>query len=573
MHRAFFNRRRRYQEIEPDEILIDSANLPAFDTSRLEGRIERPVGANAFRGFFALVVLVGIIFAGALINLQVMQYAPLVARAEANRLAHSIIIADRGLITDRNGVVLASNTLHMLPVASSTVDSKENEQSAFTTRDYPLGSAGAIVVGYVSYPKADQNGYWYQEQTEGVIGIESLYNTALAGTNGLQIAETNAQGDTVSGSMVRVAEAGADIHLSLDAGIQEALYGAIANRSEESGWRGGSGVIMDIETGELLAVVSYPSFDPEVMSSGTPKESVAKFLTSDRSPFLDRAVSGLYTPGSVVKPFVASAALQERIITPDKQILSTGSISIPNPYDPTKPTIFKDWRANGWTDVRHAIAVSSDVYFYAVGGGYKDQPGLGIAAIEKYMRMFGFGKETGAPIAGEEFGTIPNPEWKANMFDGERWFLGNTYHTAIGQYGFQVTPMQLVHSIASIANGGTLVTPVIEAGKTGLHERVAVSADNLRVVREGMRLAVTEGIAQALAVPGVHAGAKTGTAEIGAHKEFTNSLVVGFFPYENPKYAFAVVMERAKAGTLQGAPSVMGEVLRFVVAERPEMTK
>jgi penicillin-binding protein 2 len=224
-------------------------------------------------------------------------------------------------------------------------------------------------------------------------------------------------------------------------------------------------------------------------------------------------------------------------------------------------------------DARHAIAVSSDVYFYEVGGGFQGQPGLGIARIEKYMRLFGFGTETGIALPGEEFGTIPNPEWKANIFDGERWFLGDTYHTAIGQYGFQVTVMQLLRGVAGIANGGTLVTPVLEAGAQGLRTNVPLAAANLEVAREGMRLCVTEGICQALAVPGIHAAGKTGTAEIGAHKEFINSLIIGFFPYEHPRYAFAVVMERARAGTLQGASSVMGEVLRFVAAEKPEMTQ
>lgn len=570
-----FKRRQRYQEIEPDEILIDAANLPSFDVTRLEGRIERPLDKNVFRGFLAVTVLVGLIFMGALVNLQILNYAPLSARAEANRLAHSIVIADRGLITDRTGVVLAGNVAGHPLAASSTPagDVSTEDEPLPAVRTYPLSDASAILVGYVSYPKRDQNGYWYQEKTEGVVGAEALYDKKLAGTNGLRIAETSATGKVVSGSIVRDAKAGADVRLSVDAGLQKELYGAIAHRSEESGWRGGSGAIMDIQTGELLAVASYPSFDPEIMSNGLPKEAVAKVLSSDRSPLLDRAVSGLYTPGSVVKPFMASAALEEHVISPEKQILSTGSISVPNPYDPSKPSVFKDWKAHGWVDVRHAIAVSSDVYFYEVGGGFQDQQGLGIARIEKYMRLFGFGSETGVPLPGEEFGTIPNPEWKANLFDGERWFLGDTYHTAIGQYGFQVTVMQLVRGAAALANGGTLVTPVIEAGAQGLRSNVPVAATNLEVAREGMRLCVTEGICQALAIPGIHAAGKTGTAEIGAHKEFTNSLVIGFFPYEHPRYAFAVVMERAKAGTPQGAPSVMGEVLRFVVGQRPDMNQ
>jgi penicillin-binding protein 2 len=574
----FLFKKKRYQEIEPDEILIDAANLPAFDVSRLEGKIERPVGRGVFRGFLAVTGLVGLIFIGALGNLQIREYKTLAARAEANRLDRSIIIADRGLITDRNGVVLAENAIASTSAAvssaalASSSPSTTNQNSIIPkVRVYPFGASTAVLLGYVSYPKADQNGYWYQDQTHGVVGIESLYDDALAGKNGLSIAETTATGKLVSGSIVRAPDAGADIHLSIDAGLQKKLYDTIAERSETSGWRGGAGVVMDIETGELVAIASYPSFDPEVMSLGQPKEAVAQYLTSSRSPFLDRAVSGLYTPGSVVKPFMATAALEEHVITPEKQILSTGSISVPNPYDPSKPSVFKDWRANGLVDVRHAIAVSSDVYFYEVGGGFQSQPGLGIARIEKYMRMFGFGAQTGTNLSGEQQGTIPDPEWKANVFDGERWFLGDTYHTAIGQYGFQVTLMQLVRGVGAIANGGTLVTPVIEAGTQGLKTNVPVSSGNLQIVREGMRLAVTEGIAQSLAVPGIHAAAKTGTAELGAHKEFTNSLVEGFFPYEHPRYAFAVVMEQAHAGTLQGAPAVMGQVLQWIAQNRPTM--
>ena len=296
-------------------------------------------------------------------------------------------------------------------------------------------------------------------------------------------------------------------------------------------------------------------------------------LTDPRAPLLNRVLSGLYTPGSLVKPFVATIALENHVITPEKQILSTGSISVPNPYNPSKPSVFKDWKAHGWVDMRHALAVSSDVYFYEVGGGFQDQPGLGIAAIERGLRSFGIGELTGIALPGEVPGTIPNPEWKAENFDGERWLLGDTYITSIGQYGFQMTLLQLLRGVSSIASGGNLVTPQIEAGKTGTTKRVPVDDASLSVVRDGMRLAVTEGTAQALSVYGIKVSGKTGTAEIGARKEFTNSLVIGFFPSDHPKYAFAVVMERGKAGTLQGAPSVMHSVLEWIVAYRSVMAK
>jgi penicillin-binding protein 2 len=559
LKRSLLKRKRRYTAIEPDEILIDAQNLPEFDMSRLEGRIERPIGAGTFRAFFAVLGLLFIVLAGQLVYLQIFRYPALAARAEANSLNETTIVAARGLITDRNGKPLAENSGTTSP--------------EFATREYPLGAAAANLVGYVSYPKRDQNGYWYQDATEGVVGIESADNEKLSGQNGLQIAETDAAGGTVSGSIVREPQTGDDVRLSIDADVQKELYDEIENRSESSGWRGGTGAIMDVKTGELIAVASYPSFDPEVMSSGEPKSKVQSLLDDTRSPFLDRAVSGLYTPGSVVKPFMAAAALNAHVITPEKQILSTGSISVPNPYDPAHPSVFKDWRANGWVDARHAIAVSSDVYFYEVGGGFKDQPGLGISAIEAYMRDFGFGQKTGTALPNEVTGVIPDPEWKAENFDNEPWYLGDTYHTSIGQYGFKVTVMELIRAVASLANGGALVTPVIEAGQQGTETRVPLAEANLQVAREGMRLCVTEGICQALAVPGVHAAGKTGTAQIGAHNEYTNSLVEGFFPYENPRYAFVIVMEQANAGTLQGAPAVMGNVLAWLVAHKPDMVR
>lgn len=552
----FKKKRRAYEAIEPDEILIDAANLPSFDRTRLEGKLERPLGEKTFRTFIAIAVLCLLVGAGQLISLQVARHDAFAARAEANRLSHTTVMADRGLIVDRNGKPLAEN---------------EAGADGYPMRVYPLGAAAGPLLGYVSYPKQDKNGVWYQEETTGVSGLESAYDKVLAGSNGLKISETDAHGDAVSGAIVREAQAGQTVRLSLDADLQKEMYDEIKTRSDESGWKGGAGVIMDIQTGQLLAVASYPSFDPEVMSTGEPKEEVQRLLTDSRSPFLDRAVSGLYTPGSVVKPYVSAAALEERVISPEKQILSTGSISVPNPYDPAHPSVFKDWRANGWVDVRHAIAVSSDVYFYEVGGGFESQPGLGISRIEEYMKMFGFGAESGAPFPGEQAGVIPDPEWKAKLFDNEPWYLGDTYHTAIGQYGFQINLMQLVRAVGSLANGGTLISPVIEAGKTGVESRVSVSPDNIRIVREGMRLCVTDGICQALAGSGLKAAGKTGTAEVGVNKEYINSLVEGFFPYDKPRYAFVVAMERAKAGTPQGAPSVMGNVLHWIAANKPDI--
>lgn len=549
-------RKKQYQAVEPDEILIDAQNLPGFDASQLEGRIERPIEGRAFRDFLILSIVIGVVFLLQLGRLQIVEADALKARAEANRLQQTLVIAERGRIVDRHGNALALNT--------------PNDELGFSTRSYPYGESTAHIVGYVSYPKRDQNDYWFQESTKGLAGIELVLDERLRGENGIEIKETSAIGETVSGSIVHIPQKGEEIHLSLDADLQKTLYEAIKERATNGSFVGGSGVVMDAHTGEIHALVSYPSFNAELVSSGDDSDTISTYLADDSAPFLNRAVSGLYTPGSVVKPFVALAALEEDVITPEKSILSTGSLTVPNPYDPEKPTVFRDWKAHGWTDMREAIAVSSDVYFYEIGGGFEDQEGLGIGVIDSYMRKFGFGAPTNIALSGEEVGVVPNPDWKARMFNGERWFLGNTYHTAIGQYGFQTTPLQLARATAALVNGGYLVTPTLEKNKSGSRLRIDLNEEHVRVVREGMRLAVTEGTAQALNVPGVEVAGKTGTAEVGVQKEFINSLIVGFLPYENPRFVFVVVMERADAGTLSGAPLVMNNVLNWMKEERAE---
>lgn len=553
-------RRRRYQAIEPDEILIDAQNLPGFDATHLEGRIERPIEPRAFRSFFIVALAIGAVFTIQLLKLQVVDGAALSSRAEANRLAETLIIAERGSIFDRAGEALALNA--------------PQDGAGFSRRTYPLGEAAPHLIGYVAYPKRDRNGYWFQETLEGRAGAELAFQKRLAGENGIDITETNATGELVSGRTIHVPKNGEDITLSIDAGLQKELYKALKERADAAPFTGASGVIMDVATGEVYALASYPTFNPELISSGEDSSAIGAYVSDKSAPFLDRAIAGLYTPGSVVKPFVALAALEEGIIGPEKKILSTGSISIPNPYAPDIPSVFKDWKAHGFVDMREALAVSSDVYFYEVGGGFEDQQGLGISAIHEYLTRFGFGDTTGIALSGEEPGVVPNPDWKAATFGGERWFLGDTYHTAIGQYGFQATPLQLVRATAAIANGGTLLTPTIEKGRIGRGESLGVGNENLRVVREGMRLAVAPGnTAAALNIFGIAVAGKTGTAEVGAHNEYINSVVEGFFPYEHPRFAFAVVMERARSGTTAGAPFVMRNVLLWIQRERQNMLK
>jgi penicillin-binding protein 2 len=552
-------RRKREVEIQPDEILIDASNISDLDTDQMEGRLQRPLGRRVLLSTGAMVVLLYVLFLGRAWDLQFMRGAAYAKQAAENQLSEKVVFADRGVIIDRTGRELAYN------VRNSVDDD-------FAVRAYAAFRGVAHAVGYVKSPAKDSYGIYFRDTFTGIDGAEQAYDGLLAGQNGLTLTETNAQGKLVSQSTERLPTAGAKVAVSLDAVVTQGLYDAIATRSEESKFQGGAGVIMDVRTGELLALTSFPEYPQQALTDGD-KDTLAQLLSDKRLPFLDRAVNGLYAAGSIIKPLVATAALTEGVIDENTQILSTGSISIPNPYNPSLPSVFKDWRINGWVDMRHAIAVSSDVYFYEVGGGFENQPGLGITLLDKYLRLYGFGKESGLVGFTEPTGTIPTPLWKEENFPGDPWRIGDTYHTAIGQYGVQITPLQAVRAIAAVANGGTLLTPTLLASSTPRSIALPIPPQALLVAREGMRLGVTEGIAQAVNSAGVQVAAKTGTAQVGAHNEYVNSWMVGFFPYEHPRYAYAVVLERGPAGTLVGASAAMSGFLQWLVANAPQYTQ
>ena len=551
------SRKKTHREIQPDEIFIDASNVSDLNRDQFEGRIERPLSRGSFvvsGGVLMFVFFLLLFRAG---NLQIVHGKTFAAQAIENQLSQKILFADRGSIVDRNSVPLAYNE-------------RNNIGDDFPTRVYAPYRGLAHVVGYVKPPAKDSSGVYYRNAFFGVDGAERAYNNALAGINGVKLTETDAHSKVISESVTQPTQTGGEVTLSIDAQVTQGLYDSIAKLAQQSGFQGGSGVIMDVNTGEILALTSYPEFSQNGLTQGD-AEALATTMADHRQPFLNRALSGLYAPGSIVKPIVATAALTEGVIDEYKQILSTGSISIPNPYDKTKPSVFRDWRAQGWVDVRRAIEVSSDVYFYEVGGGFENQPGLGIDRLDKYFKMFGFGVDAGLVGYPEQVGNIPTPTWKAKNFPADpTWRIGDTYHTAIGQYGVQVTPLQAVREAAAIANGGKLVTPTLVASTTAQSTTLPVSSHALQVVREGMRLGVTEGIAGAVKLDFVNVAAKTGTAQIGAHNEFINSWMIGFFPYEHPRFAYAVVLERGPAHTSMGSPAATGQFLNWLHENAPQ---
>jgi penicillin-binding protein 2 len=552
-------RKKKKKVVELDEVLLDATNIPSFNRARLEGKRELPVSYRSMYAVGVVFLLVSMLYVHKIFELQVTNGAEYREIADNNSVDQAVVIAERGVVYDRRGELVAWNEVDERGVYDFPI-------RAYTDR-LGLGQ----VLGYVSYPKRDNRGFFYRTEYIGRNGVEAAYDDTLRGENGTKIVVADALGKTISEHAITSSVSGEALNLSLDVELSEAMYQIIATSSAQAGFRSGAGAIMDVHTGELIALTSFPTYDPEVMADGYDVEAIEEYNEDDRLPFLNKVISGAYTPGSIVKPFVAYAALSEHTIDPNKEIVSTGEIVVPNPYNPSNPSRFTDWRAHGVMTMREAIAFSSNVYFYIVGGGYGDQPGLGITKMSEYYRLFGLGSTTGINIAQEQAGVVPDPQWKKEVFDDD-WRLGDTYFTAIGQFGFLVTPIQMLRAYAALANGGTLVTPHVLKDKQGATVDIHLNPDYLKIVHEGMRKTVilNGGTARALERKDVAVAAKSGTAEVGAGNAYVNSWAAGFWPYEEPKYAFILMMDRAPRSNALGATRIMGDVVEWMSIHRPE---
>jgi len=557
------NNKRIKKNIDPDEIFLDSKNLPNFNTQQFEGRLEKAIPKRSIFIIGLLFLSISFIFIGQIVNLQIIKGEAYFKKSENNTLMKRPIFADRGLIYDRNEVLLSWNSW----------EKDDINKLSSPKRTYYASPGFGLLLGYVSQPAKDSSGYYWQDNFIGKDGVEKYFNDRLTGINGERITETDVSGEIQSENTISPPSPGEDIVLSIDARIQTKMYESISNMAKNVNFLGGAGAIMDIKTGELLALTSFPEYNGTILSEGKDSKIIGGYFSDKRKVFLNRPVSGLYSPGSIVKPFFGYGALLENIITPLKLILSNGSISIPNPYFPEKRSVFKDHGSFGYVDMRKAIAISSDVYFYQIGGGYENQKGLGIVNIDKYSKIFGLGEKTGINVNGEKEGNIPTPEWKTKTFKGDIWRIGDTYNTSIGQYGFQVTPIQMVRATAGIANMGIVASPHITSNDQNFISKkidIDIDVDKMKVIHEGMRMAVTEGTCMALNIPSVKVAAKSGTAQVGLGNTNTNSWVIGFFPYENPKYSFALVMERGPKEASGNATRVMSEVIDYMSVYTPE---
>lgn len=367
-------------------------------------------------------------------------------------------------------------------------------------------------------------------------------------------------GTTIEPSVAEVlAEISSQVHaeepitLTIDEELQSTVYQTLERIAIDAGYAGGAGVIMDIKTGELLTLTSYPAFNEQ-----------KELLPS-------RATKQTFVPGSIVKPFIAIAALTEGMIDPKKKILSTGSLELKDPFRDGVVMVFNDWKAHGYVDMREALGVSSNVYFYTIGGGYGDQPGLGIEKIDEYLSLFGVGQKTGIDLLLESAGRLPSPEWKREEFNDE-WRLGDTYLASIGQHGYEVTPLQMARAVAVIASDGELVVPTVIRGGNADAVKIIlpIPREHFKVAQEGMLYAVMNGTASGLYMNGATLAAKTGTAEVDSEKKHIHSWIVGYFPYDQPKYAFAFLLDNGPWGQEVGAVSVAHDIFVWMRKEREE---
>ena len=421
-------------------------------------------------------------------------------------------------------------------------------------RKYPRAHSIARMLGYtstVSPKELAEDDELYPTDTTGKEGVEMTYDRTLRGVHGVSYTEVNASGreQTDLGSVSAVA--GEDISLTIDVELQDFIYGLFSEldqkkRDEEDKKASGSAIVMNPNDGAVISLVNYPSYNPNIFSQPTMHSQSGSVLKDDQNPLFNRVLSGTYPSGSTIKPFLAAAALEEKIITSKTILQSTGGIAI-------GPWSFSDWKVGGHgpTDVKKALAESVNTFFYSITGGYEGFNGLGIQEATRYLKMFGWSEPTGIDLPSEAAGFLPSPAWKEKV-KGESWYIGDTYHFGIGQGDVLVTPLQVAASTSIIANGGTPVVPYV-AEKEKKKKRVSVSKRNLQTVREGMRQAVTNGSARNLSTITPAIAGKTGTSQIGGTED-THAWFTSFAPYEDPEIVVTVLLERGGEGDKDAVP-------------------
>ena len=556
-----FWKKKSYKEktfggLSPDEVFLDSANIHGFSRERFEGVLERPIEKGVFFSFGVLLVFVGLVFVGRVTWLDIVRGQELRLRSEGNYIETTLVEPPRGIIFDRSGIPLVSNE------ASTTPDGKV---VYMRVARHPF--AFSHILGFVGEAGPDDNPKAGLKDT-GKSGIERFYNNLLEGTPGKRDEEIDAQGNVISRGPLKAPRKGNDIALTIDAGLQEKLWETMDQVKNERGFLGGAGVMYSLTDGAVRALVSIPSFDINKIAGKLSHDEAAEIFQNTEAPLFNRTLSGKFAPGSIVKPFYSIAALEEGIITPDKQLFSSGSISIPDPYHPGQVSTFMDNKAHGFVDMRRAIAVSSNVYFYTIGGGFGDQKGLGIERLKRWLSRFRLDQKTGIDLAGEESGFLPDPEWKKNAHpQNPIWRIGDTYHASIGQGDVLFNPLGVAEALSLLATDGEMVRLHLLKGEKKPREKVLdIDPAYFSIVRDGMKRVVgPEGSGNALSWFPEKIAAKTGTAEVGGKKDRINSWFMGYLPADNPKFAIVIMMEAGPRTNTIGSVFVVSQTLQWML--------
>jgi len=470
-------------------------------------------------------------------------------------------------------------------------------------REYLTGALTAHLLGYMGpIPAGAEDRYGEKQGYDpddkiGMIGLEASYEQVLRGRKGTKTVEVDVAGREVRTVSREVAPvAGQNLILTLDLDLQRYVEEVLRKGMDQVQSFSAVAIVTRVQTGEVLAMVSLPSFDNNLFTMGIASKDYVRLTTDPAHPLLNHAIAGVYPPGSIFKLVPASAALEESIVARWTLLTcpkDSGILWLPNKYYPDNPALaqpFYCWThewgyGHGRMDFVSAIAESCDIYFYLVGGGFLDRfEGLGLERLARYARAFGYGNPTGIDLPAEASGLVPNAKWKRVNY-GERWTTGDTYNMSIGQGSVLATPLQVVNATAAVANGGKLYRPqlvyriedadgnVVHGFEPQLIRELPVSPENLALVREGMRAAVQRGTARWLQVGGgLEVAAKTGTAEFcdsypdcvdeDGEITTTHSWFTSFAPYDDPEIAVVVFVYGGGEGATTAMP-IAAEILNY----------
>ncbi|MEA2088280.1 MAG: penicillin-binding protein 2 [Patescibacteria group bacterium] len=444
-------------------------------------------------------------------------------------------------------------------------------------REYLLPESISHWIGYTGriskeeFEKKQKQGYFLNDYI-GKSGLEKYYENILKGKDGEEKIEVDALGKEKKIISQKNSKSGNSLLLSIDYDLQEYSEKILKEHLEKENKTKGVVVAINPQNGEILSLVSLPSFSANDFACKIDSEKFQSLINDPDKPLFDRAIKGEYPSGSIIKPVIALSALEEGIITEWTTFLSTGGIRIGSWF-------FPDWRAGGHgkINVKTAIANSVNTFFYIIGGGYENFDGLGVDKIKIYGEKFGLNAPTGIDLPHEEDGFLPSKKWKAEV-KKEKWYIGDTYHLAIGQGDLLITPIQASVFTSIVANRGTFYKPrlvkeildeekkVIRKIEPEIVRDNFVSSKNIKIVAQGMRDCVTSGSCRILNNLPIKSAGKTGTAQHIKDKD-PHAWFICFAPFDNPEIALTVLIEEGGGGASVSAP-IAKEILQWYFEQK-----